>query len=41
MTAYACGRFRTVHTDLGIDDLALAGPGIGSAAYSYHSRVGS
>ena len=29
------------HTDLIIDDLALAGPGIGSGAYSYHFRVGS
>lgn len=30
----------TTHTDLGIDDLALAGPGTGSAACTYHSRVG-
>lgn len=28
-----------IHTDLGIDDLALASPGTGSAACSYHSRV--
>lgn len=28
------------HTDLVVDDLALAGPGTESAASSYHSRVG-
>ena len=29
-----------LRTDLVVDDLALAGPGIESAAFSYHSRVG-
>ena len=28
-----------IHTDLGIDDLALASPGTGSAACSYHSCI--